>query len=435
MSDLAPNTRRRLALSLAAVAALLPGRRARAQRVTDMPAASLPLSGTEQLYVVQNGQDRSITTGSLIGNLPAVFSNLTLTGHFAVGSSAAQADPIWSQWNPISTGFVAADGGANAFVGATSNNVGGSIFPTGVTGYGTLTAAGAGSQVFGLFGRADLNANGSAANELNSFNYAGTPSGTLPPNNGFGTSDYVTVGTQIVAYGNYASSIGIWINAGTQPFLCAQYIGSQAGSQYGIVIDADPAHGPSQNSLLVKSPGTAGYPVYFDVVGTYSANTATLVIASQGGTVFSVRQSGDIYGAGGSFATGISVNGGLPQTAGVHFNAQIASSNTDLSKGIDFYNGQYGLGLTAGRLNVVAPSGGGIYCNVNGTDIASATASGLTATQLNLNSTSGPNIRAGTGAASGTQPAGSLWLRTDGSTGSRLYVSAGSGTWNAVSGV
>jgi hypothetical protein len=48
---------------------------------------------------------------------------------------------------------------------------------------------------------------------------------------------------------------------------------------------------------------------------------------------------------------------------------------------------------------------------------------------------SGPTIRSGTGAASGTQPRGSQWLRTDGAVGSTLYVSQGGGTWNAVAGV
>jgi hypothetical protein len=47
----------------------------------------------------------------------------------------------------------------------------------------------------------------------------------------------------------------------------------------------------------------------------------------------------------------------------------------------------------------------------------------------------GPTIRSGTGAASGTQPRGSQWLRTDGGVGSTLYVSQGGGTWNAVAGV
>ena len=48
---------------------------------------------------------------------------------------------------------------------------------------------------------------------------------------------------------------------------------------------------------------------------------------------------------------------------------------------------------------------------------------------------SAATIRSGTGAASGTQPKGSLWMRTDGAVGSTLYVSQGGGTWNAVAGV
>jgi len=47
----------------------------------------------------------------------------------------------------------------------------------------------------------------------------------------------------------------------------------------------------------------------------------------------------------------------------------------------------------------------------------------------------GPTIRFGAGAPAGTQPNGSLWVRNDGTTGARLYVSAGGGTWNAVAGV
>ena len=63
-------------------------------------------------------------------------------------------------------------------------------------------------------------------------------------------------------------------------------------------------------------------------------------------------------------------------------------------------------------------------------------ASGIVAiNQLAINANSGPTIRAGTGAASGTQPKGSQWLRTDGAVGSTLYISQGAGTWNAVAGV
>jgi hypothetical protein len=52
-----------------------------------------------------------------------------------------------------------------------------------------------------------------------------------------------------------------------------------------------------------------------------------------------------------------------------------------------------------------------------------------------VSAATGPTIRAGTGVATGTQPSGSLWLRTDGAAGARLYVSAGAGTWVAVASV
>jgi Spherulation-specific family 4 len=66
---------------------------------------------------------------------------------------------------------------------------------------------------------------------------------------------------------------------------------------------------------------------------------------------------------------------------------------------------------------------------------AAASANAATFYAVTVGSATGPTIKGGTGAPSGTQPAGSLWLRTDGSTGTRLYVSNGSGTWTGVSGV
>jgi hypothetical protein len=47
----------------------------------------------------------------------------------------------------------------------------------------------------------------------------------------------------------------------------------------------------------------------------------------------------------------------------------------------------------------------------------------------------GPSITSGTGAPLSQSPSGSIYMRTDGAAGSRLYVSAGSGAWNAVAGV
>lgn len=94
-------------------------------------------------------------------------------------------------------------------------------------------------------------------------------------------------------------------------------------------------------------------------------------------------------------------------------------------------------GNTYGRLNAtwtqVLPLAGGTVTTLTVT--GATTLAAATSTQINIGTSAGPNIRSGTGAASGTQPKGSLWMRTDGAVGSTLYVSQGAGTWNAVAGV
>lgn len=54
---------------------------------------------------------------------------------------------------------------------------------------------------------------------------------------------------------------------------------------------------------------------------------------------------------------------------------------------------------------------------------------------LSVGGVGAPTVTSGAGAPTSTQPNASIYLRTDGTTGARLYVSAGSGTWNAVAGV
>lgn len=47
----------------------------------------------------------------------------------------------------------------------------------------------------------------------------------------------------------------------------------------------------------------------------------------------------------------------------------------------------------------------------------------------------GPTWTSGSGVPTAAAPAGSLFSRTDGAVGARLYVSAGGGTWHPVAGV
>jgi len=66
--------------------------------------------------------------------------------------------------------------------------------------------------------------------------------------------------------------------------------------------------------------------------------------------------------------------------------------------------------------------------------LAAPSAAALTASSVTLG-TGAVTIRSGTGAATGTQPSGSIWIRTDGSAGARIYVSQGGGTWVPIAAV
>jgi hypothetical protein len=121
--------------------------------------------------------------------------------------------------------------------------------------------------------------------------------------------------------------------------------------------------------------------------------------------------------------------------AGVGFGAQTGANNTDLSKHVQLHTSGYGMSVTGGRLNLVAPTAAGVFASVAGTDILIASAGGVTVAPALFINASGPTIRSGTGAATGTQPKGSIWMRTDGAAGSTLYVTQGAGVWAAVAGV
>jgi len=52
-----------------------------------------------------------------------------------------------------------------------------------------------------------------------------------------------------------------------------------------------------------------------------------------------------------------------------------------------------------------------------------------------VGASSGPTVTSGSGVPASTQPSGSVYLRTSGAAGARLYVTSGGGTWAAVAGV
>lgn len=77
---------------------------------------------------------------------------------------------------------------------------------------------------------------------------------------------------------------------------------------------------------------------------------------------------------------------------------------------------------------------GNIDTNVSLGLIPSGTGAAF-APKFAVGSASGPTLTSGNGVPTSTQPISSIYLRTDGATGSRLYVTSGAGAWSAVSGV
>lgn len=153
------------------------------------------------------------------------------------------------------------------------------------------------------------------------------------------------------------------------------------------------------------------------------------------GSLMTVDTSGNVgFNGGGNFGSSVNVNAGNIQLAGGisqylkltdasgtpnkfvrasggSFQVYDSAFGTDL---LDVANG--GTITTAGK--IVAPSGAAASCT-----------GGFTF------ATSGVMVISGAGVPTCTAPAGSMYLRTDGASGSRLYISAGSGTWAAVAGV
>jgi hypothetical protein len=109
--------------------------------------------------------------------------------------------------------------------------------------------------------------------------------------------------------------------------------------------------------------------------------------------LFSYNSSGAFIGQ----ALSVSPSARLTIQGGINLGDQGAASVTDLSKGIDFYQGLVGLNLTAARLNYVVPSGNAHMFVVNALDRLA-----ITATGFGFNGTAAINKPTGYGAPTGT---------------------------------
>jgi hypothetical protein len=134
---------------------------------------------------------------------------------------------------------------------------------------------------------------------------------------------------------------------------------------------------------------------------------------------------------------------------GVHINGAPTGAN-DLVHGVDLNNlGTCGINGYASNMYLTATAGHSInfyqgtnaigYIDSTGINYIAIGATGANTgafSTIAVGSATGPTIRAGAGAPSGTAPNGSLWIRTDGANGAHLYVNqTGASTWTAVAGV
>ena len=116
----------------------------------------------------------------------------------------------------------------------------------------------------------------------------------------------------------------------------------------------------------------------------------------------------------------------------------IVDPMSDTAKAI---RGAYAATIEANTAKVASDVAAGLHANSGSkpdgttttniaTDIAvSPSVAAKQAGSLVIGAVGGPTINAGSGVASGTQPSGSIWIRTDGAAGARLYVSQGAGSW------
>lgn len=342
-------------------------------------------------------------TDVLIGKQSAG-STADTTGHlfvpFSAGTPSAvptnAAKGVALRYDTTGHKLWAYDNSSNAWVGVVT------IGPADITAAGGALLA---SPVFTGTPAAPTATAGTNTTQLATTAFVTTATGAYLPIAG-GT---ITPGGLTVAAGLSAASAKFQIDTNG-----ISYSGS-ATNAGGYVLNGPTA---SARTITFQTAGTQRWVLQADSSAEGGSNAGTNFVltrlddtgTSLGNPLTINRATGVMTVANGATITngGLAINGGgMTVTGATTFNQAVTASG--------------GMTVTgAATLNNTVTFAGSNAMQVNGS--------------MTLN-VSGPTIRSGAGAASGTQPNGSLWIRNDGTTGARLYVSAGGGTWAAVAGV
>jgi hypothetical protein len=197
-------------------------------------------------------------------------------------------------------------------------------------------------------------------------------------------------------------------------------------------------HGNVVSGNVARYDPSLGTPLYF--------------VQENAGTTGNHYVGNSVLGAGYQASPYQLVSGSLPRETfqgGIFFGSRVGNSQTDLSQHIDLFNGTFGLCIgPAYDMNIVTQTGYPLRFKCDGSDEGYINNSGLNGCAVGMQSpmqasfsrifvptNAGPSVNGGSGAPSGSAVAGSIYMRNDGATGTRLYVSAGGTTWNPVAGV
>ena len=484
--------------------------------IPNLPAATTPLNGADELAVSQNGSTKFVTISSFfagasynaaLASPPPIgstapntgaFTTLTATGGTINGASIGATTASTGAFTTLSATSTVSGAGFTAWaaspppIGATAPNAG--AF-TNLSASATLVATGTVSGSGFTLWAALPPPIGSSVPNTGKF----TTLSMLPP---FGdTADTITITATpgVAGSGAFAQVINAHVNAGGTLTIG----GSQ--SCYGFIIDNDnmvmPAGGgtfsvlAADGNVITGASGDrvgvtgavsiSGTPIdnsiyvagYFTASASVNANGTSgspsgsltalnpLAQLSAGATYWKGISAAEFdinvfTGASVAYKQGIfivqggatTVHGTLEDSAIVLANNSTGGTAVGWEIGLSFGSpqGWWAIDSTGTMIGTNTPlAGGPAYDAALGIDFSAVTfstgflksvgflvdGSGHTTAASVAIGTGGPTWTAGTGAPTSTQPNGSLYSRTDGTTGARLYVSAGAGTWAAVAGV
>lgn len=242
---------------------------------------------------ITTGASLTLTAGNALNNLTAAgglgWYNSTDTS--VTGIIPGLATFIASQSKPA---------GGNALIGASVQDVlgaSGVSFPSGVTGYGKLAASGLGNLIFGLFGRVEISAAGSGANEFDCNNTSADSPATFPPVISVPLATTYCIGVQSASTGTKKShsAFRALIGVGGTAWLAGLYMDPTCCSTYGYLIDATSTQSPQFTSYLRNSGAVGNVVQTLQTMGTYTASrTVWQILDASGNQVVKATEDGGI---------------------------------------------------------------------------------------------------------------------------------------------